>query len=191
MALLGEVLFGAFAAALASALGPLLLEAVRGHRLSPDAAAVTSALAAAFGGFVAGMMAHRREWVRGVGVGVLLVAYRASLPESAAPSVPPSVSALPAAVVGALVSRWASGPGREEWWSRVRSRAGTAATGVRLAGAGVAAAVLLVPSKASGLLAIGFAGVLMFLFAGFLRAPLGAMATFMEDKCRRRKAEWT
>jgi hypothetical protein len=185
----GDVLAGSFVAVLASVVGPLLVEAFAGSALTPRAGALVYALSAGLGGFVGGMMSRQAEWLRGAGVGVLLVAYqqyRASLVSDAIAG-PLPVLALPAAVAGALVSGWMTAAGRQEWWIQARGRVATMVTALRVAGATIAAAALLAPSAAPGLMAVGFAGFLLFLFAGLLKLPLETAAIFMEDKCRHRR----
>ncbi len=186
--MIGDVLAGSFVAVLASVLGPFLLEAIVGHGLSARADALAYAISAGLGGLVGGMLSREAEWLRGVGVGALLVAYqqyRARLVSDAVMG-PMSAIALPAALVGALVSRWITSADHQEWWNHARRRTGTAVTALRVAGAVAAAVALLAPSSAPALMTVGFAGVLLFLFAGSLRAPLETVAIFMEDKCRHR-----
>jgi hypothetical protein len=187
--ILGDVLLGFFAGALGSVLAPLFLEVILGGGVSSATTTLLGALGAALGGFVAGMLSHGAEWLRGAGVGILLLAYhqwRATLPESGDSVGTLAILALPAAVLGALVSTW-GGAGRLAWWEGFREKTGTVVVTLRILGAVVAGAMLLAPATGPQVMALGFAGVLLFLLAGYLRGPLQTVAIFMEDKCRTRR----
>ncbi len=141
--------------------------------------------AAGLGGLVAGLLARRREWVRGLALGCLLATYHVVLGrlgvagDAFRSREALAVGALLGGPAGAVIAHALAAPGFEVVWTAVRTHAGAVVIAARIVGA------LAIAAAAAGPLAgwAGFPGFLLVVFAGLFRAPLVWAASFMEDKC--------